>query len=370
MDCLRSGRCRKRKVQTLGLLAVIAVLYFLLQFFTIARLNTFQGRKGSDGSHGSQSDNIPVIVQDAQKMADLPEALIVTVHDSPKALMVDKVEQLSRAIPVPRGVHPSAAGQYLEDLIGMFQCLQSKEKIPLEQVNDNYCDCQDSTDEPGTNACPDGRFFCQVQLPQRGPQWVHASKVNDGICDCCDGSDEWAGQEVPPLIQLKGKRGAVFHTPCTDRCGDIKQLMADERRIREQGLTQQQRYRDAAKQLSHREQQNYGPGGIFYLLSQQCHEHATREYKYVVCPFQSVKQSNTAFSSTSNTVLGRSAAWAQQKPGDFLLTMGGGDATLCPDGQPRQTQLRFLCGLEDRVISIHEDEKCRYFIKFSSPAAC
>jgi protein kinase C substrate 80K-H len=61
--------------------------------------------------------------------------------------------------------------------------------VPFTQVNDDYCDCGDGSDEPGTSACSNGKFTCpNVGYVERE---LHASKVNDGICDCCDGSDEY-----------------------------------------------------------------------------------------------------------------------------------------------------------------------------------
>ncbi|KOS47488.1 hypothetical protein ACN38_g1479 [Penicillium nordicum] len=130
----------------------------------------------------------------------------------------------------PRGLGPEFAKFYQDSTT--FTCISNPSvKIPFSAVNDDYCDCPDGSDEPGTSACahisrnspltvadrPGNSdldtalalpgFYCKNKGHQ--PSYVPFQRINDGICDyeeCCDGSDEWA---------------RVGGTKCEDRCKEI-----------------------------------------------------------------------------------------------------------------------------------------------------
>ncbi|KAK7368317.1 hypothetical protein VNO80_10342 [Phaseolus coccineus] len=78
----------------------------------------------------------------------------------------------------------------------VIRCKDGSGKFNQAQLNDDFCDCADGTDEPGTSACPGGRFFCRNA--GHSPVYLFSSRVNDGICDCCDGTDEYDGQAKCP----------------------------------------------------------------------------------------------------------------------------------------------------------------------------
>jgi len=154
---------------------------------------------------------------------------------------------------VPKGVDPKGKFEYLDTVErwinresdvqlytptgsdNHFTCLTHPSiTIPFSAVNDDYCDCPDGSDEPGTAACahiPHKQlavkgFYCANQ-PGSVPRYLPLNRVNDGVCDyeiCCDGSDEY---------------NHVGGLHCDNRCGDIgekvRKLIGERWKVRNEG---------------------------------------------------------------------------------------------------------------------------------------
>ncbi|CEG64825.1 hypothetical protein RMATCC62417_01734 [Rhizopus microsporus] len=137
-----------------------------------------------------------------------------------------------------KGIAPENQSLYKPSSDGTWKCLDGSKVILYSAINDDYCDCPDGSDEPGTSACPNSYFYCE----NKGhiPDYIKSYSVNDGVCDeaCCDGSDESTGL-----------------ADCPNRCKEVGEAYRKKQgmlqKAIQQGLAAKQRLVDEAeKQVS------------------------------------------------------------------------------------------------------------------------
>lgn len=99
-------------------------------------------------------------------------------------ILVTLLPLLPAASPTPkvplRGVPPSKAHLYTQSTSKTWKCLDGSLTIPYSALNDDYCDCPDGSDEPGTSACANGLFWCANEGHQGA--YIRSSRVGDGLC--------------------------------------------------------------------------------------------------------------------------------------------------------------------------------------------
>lgn len=108
----------------------------------------------------------------------------------------------------------------------VIRCKDGSNSFTRDRINDDFCDCVDGTDEPGTSACPEGKFYCRNIGNM--PQFLRSSHVNDRYCDCCDGSDEHDGSIICPNTCIMGGNH-IYKTESRSTIGHVGSIHGTER---------------------------------------------------------------------------------------------------------------------------------------------
>ena len=170
------------------------------------------------------------------------------------------------------GVAPAQRALYRRKTLA---CDGGAVRLPRSQINDDFCDCADGADEPGTAACagtatgvaePAGFYCTDARVPAR----IDPGRVDDGVADCCDGSDEprrKSDSTVAPPPQT-----------CDELLAQRREALVSEARLHERGVAAQ------------KQRPGMGAGvrearGALALYQQQNHAHldkqlAEKEAKY------------------------------------------------------------------------------------------
>ena len=297
-----------------------------------------------------------------------PGERVDTVH-SQQAQAVEQHKSPPPLVVVPfsnRGVHPEHP---IKTEGNMFQCAKGGKSIPTSHLNDEYCDCDDGEDEPGTSACSVSReratYYCGWKHNSRSEasdagldHMLFPSRVNDGVCDCCDGNDEsgsvGSAGSIPPV------------NACLNMCGSVVLASAARKATFARGNEKRLEYvREGKRMHSQSDKINYGKESGFRKLAEKCWDHRGGNFMYHICPFKTTTQSEIGHGRKRVQISQRYERWK----GDKVMVASQG--TYCqPIKRGRSTEIHFACGIEDKILSVEEFETCNYKVEMLSPAAC
>ncbi|OAY65376.1 Glucosidase 2 subunit beta [Ananas comosus] len=143
---------------------------------------------------------------------ETPSLLLLTFVPTSLLLLFFSSSSSSLASSSLLGVAPQDEEYFAGAVIA---CRDGSKLFARDRLNDGFCDCPDGTDEPGTSACPEGKFYCKNIGDV--PRYLFSSFVNDRIC--ADGFPSKSRLDLEDLImKLRGLKIAVIIQLCLAMC--------------------------------------------------------------------------------------------------------------------------------------------------------
>ncbi|CAF1041247.1 unnamed protein product [Brachionus calyciflorus] len=255
---------------------------------------------------------------------------------------LNKNKSLKLSIKDMRGINKEMKKLYEPNEKGMFKCLTNNQFIDFDKLNDDYCDCLDESDEPSTNACQFGKFYCSFQDELLLNYHIPSSRVDDKICDCCDGSDEKP------------------ESKCINICDNLILKLKNQAKERSTGLTEKKKYLTNDINV---DENLYGPEGVFSKLKKKCYNISSSENLYKVCPYRKITQRR----SKEIICIGRVPSLVKKNSNHWILKMNGGDNY---HNKPRASEINLMCGSTDEITSVQEPQKNFFVFSIKTPDAC
>ena len=139
---------------------------------------------------------------------------------------------------------------------------------------------------------------------------------------------------------------------------ETQRLIAESEQAKQKFNELDSNYRNIEKDIKEIETQltlDIGAQNEFASMINQCFEYEDREYKYKLCPFSKTVQISK--SNHGETAIGYWSSWGDENKNKYLH-MKFNNGLACWNGPQRSTNVYLLCGLESKIISVSEPNRC------------